>query len=280
MTPRQKRAEILVVGNELLNGTTLDTNSFWISKKLVKLGFKVERKTIVRDELHAISVAFKQCLSRKPEWVFSVGGLGPTYDDMTSRGLALSLKKRLMRDANAVNMVRISYKRRSAIFKMSGRRLTKSSLKMAMIPQGTTPLQNPVGSAPAVLAKCGSTRILLLPGVPAEMKAIFLDSAVPLLRKTSNFVRAENWIKLVGISESRLSPVISRISRRYESLLYIKSHPRGFEKGESVIHVQIILTTRPDGKNAGFIAIEDASRAIEAASRKMGAKVSRTKSVR
>ena len=279
MTPRQKRAEILVVGNELLNGTTLDTNSFWISKKLVELGFKVDRKSTVRDELAAISLAFKQCLSRKPDWVFSVGGLGPTYDDMTSRGLARALAKRFMIDNEAVNMVRASYKRKAAIFKRPTRRLTKPSLKMAMIPHGSTPLQNPVGSAPGVLAKSGGTRIILLPGVPSEMRAIFLNSAVPLLKKTSNFVRAENWIKLVGVSESRLSPAISRVSRRYETL-YIKSHPKGFEKGRSVIHVQIILTTRPDGKNAGLIAIEAASRTIEAASRKLGAKVSRTKSVR
>ena len=80
------RAEILVVGNELLNGTTLDTNSFWLSKELAKTGVKVERKTTVRDELSAISLAFKQCISRKPDWVFSAGGLGPTYDDMTVRG--------------------------------------------------------------------------------------------------------------------------------------------------------------------------------------------------
>ena len=272
------RAEILVVGNELLNGTTLDTNSFWLSKELAKTGVKVERKTTVRDELSAISLAFKQCISRKPDWVFSVGGLGPTYDDMTVRGLALALGKRLKLDPAAVRMLKESYKRRARFFKRPVKRLGKASMKMAMIPQGAKPLHNPVGSAPAVSARFGPTRIVSLPGVPSEMKGIFLTEVVPLL-KSSSFTNAEEWIRLQGISESQLSPTISRISRKHASLLYVKSHPKGFERGQSIIQVQIILTAPMDGRKAGLEALRDATREMEIAARKLGARVSRVKSV-
>jgi molybdopterin-biosynthesis enzyme MoeA-like protein len=134
----QKRVEILVVGNELLNGTTLDTNSFWLSRELGRSGLRVERKTTVRDELPEISTAFRQCISRKPDWVFSIGGLGPTYDDMTVRGLALALGRRLKLDPVAVAMLKESYRRRALLLKKPVRRLGNASLKMAMIPVGET----------------------------------------------------------------------------------------------------------------------------------------------
>jgi len=273
------RAEILIVGNELLNGTTLDTNSFWLSKELVRTGFMVDRKTTVRDELPAISLAFKQCISRKPDWVFSVGGLGPTYDDMTVCGLALALHRRLKLDPEAVGMLRENYKERARLFKRPVKRLTKASMKMAMIPQGAKPLHNPVGSAPAILARSGQTRIVSLPGVPSEMKGIFLNAVVPLL-KNSSFTNAEEWIRLQGISESQLSPTISRISRKHDPLLYVKSHPKGFENGLSVIQVQLILITTLQERRAGLKDLNDAAREMEIASRKLGARVTRVKSIR
>lgn len=277
--PRQKQVEILVVGNELLNGTTLDTNSFWLSKELVKIGFKVQEKTTVRDELPAIKSAFKNCIAKKPNWVFSIGGMGPTYDDMTVRGLSLSLGRKLKLDPTAVRMLKESYKRRANLLKRPTRKLTKASLKMAMLPRGATPIQNPVGSAPSVLVEHSGVRIVSLPGVPSEMKTIFLKQVRPMMRKDSNFVHAEEWIRIKGISESRLSPTISETYRKYGQVLYVKSHPRGFENGRSVIHVQIILTTQLKGKKKGLSILNEAAQRIEVAARRLGGSVSRIKSI-
>jgi len=277
----QPTSEMLVVGNELLNGTTLDTNSHWMSQELTKMGVKVNRKTTIRDELTVISKTFNECISRKPTWLFSIGGLGPTYDDMTIEGLANSAGKRLYLDRAAVQMLKESYERRRKMFNRPVRRMPKSSLKMATIPKGSTPLQNSVGSAAGVLLKVKGTTVVCFPGVPSEMKAIFTEQVVPLIKEESTqFVHAEEWLELLGTSESRLAPIVARISKKYSGLLYIKSHPMGFEKGKSLIHVQIILTVRKEDEEESLHFLEEATQILVRAAKKLGADVKRAKSVR
>jgi nicotinamide-nucleotide amidase len=277
----QLTSEIIVVGNELLNGTTLDTNSHWMSEQLTGLGVKVGRKTTIRDEMNVISTTFLECFKRKPDWLFSIGGLGPTYDDMTIEGLSITLGKKLYLDKRAVEMLKISYERRRKMFNTPLRRMSKASLKMAMIPEGATALPNSVGSAAGVLASSGITKIVSLPGVPSEMKAIFSEQVVPYIKTdASKFVHAEEWLEAVGISESRLSYAVSRISKKYAPLLYIKSHPMGFEKGKSVIHIQLILTAKAEEKERAFSTLEKASMEMYNSAKKLGAKLKRTKSIR
>ncbi len=278
---KQVKTEILVVGNELLNGTTLDTNSHWMSEELTKLGVRVTRKTTIRDELGVIILTFKECLRRKPEWIFSIGGLGPTYDDMTIEGLAKSVGKELYLDDSAVQMLKDSYERRRKMFNHPIRRLPKASLKMAMIPRGATALYNSVGSAAGVLLKVGNTTIASLPGVPSEMKAIFTEELVPRIQETSSkFINAEEWLELVGTSESRISTPVARISKKYSPLLYVKSHPMGFENGKSIIHVQLILTSKAQDKEKSVGQLEKAASEMITAAKKLGATVKTIKSVR
>jgi molybdenum cofactor synthesis domain-containing protein len=279
--PKQITAEILVVGNELLNGTTLDTNSHWMSQELTKLGVKVTRKTTIRDELDVIISTFKESLGRKPGWIFSVGGLGPTYDDMTVEGLAKSVGKDLYLDDSAVQMLKDSYERRRKMFNNPIRRMPKASLKMAMIPRGATALYNSVGSAAGVLLVIGNTSIASLPGVPSEMKAIFVEELIPRIQDTSSkFINAEEWLELIGTSESRLSIPVARISKKYSPLLYVKSHPMGFENGKSIIHVQLILTSKVQDKEKSTGILEKAASEMITAAKKLGATVKTIKSVR
>src|SRR6266571_4113717 len=87
--------EIISIGNELLVGQTMDTNSNWIAKRVNALGWSVQRVTIVRDSLSAISGSIVDVLERGPDLLFTVGGLGPTYDDMTLRGLSIAIRRPL-----------------------------------------------------------------------------------------------------------------------------------------------------------------------------------------
>jgi len=278
---RQITAEILIVGNELLNGTTLDTNSHWMSQELTKLGVMVTRKTTIRDEMNVIVSTFKECFRRKPDWIFSIGGLGPTYDDMTIEGFAKSVGKELYLDDSAVQMLKDSYERRRKMFNHPIRRMPKASLKMAMIPRGATALYNSVGSAAGVLLKVGKTQVVSLPGVPSEMKAIFTGELIPLIQPdSSKFIHAEEWLELIGTSESRLSTPVARISKKYSPLLYVKSHPMGFENGKSVIHVQLILTSDAKDKEESIIILEKAASEMITAAKKLGAIVKTIKSVR
>ena len=277
----QPTAEILIVGNELLNGTTLDTNSHWMSQELTALGVKIMRKTTVRDELSVISGTFLECLGRRPDWLFSIGGLGPTYDDMTIEGLAKALGKELYLDPDAVLMLKESYVRRRKMFNQPVRRIPRSSLKMAMIPRESIPLRNSVGSAAGVLAEAKGTRIASFPGVPSEMKAIFTEQVIPLIKKGSaKFVHAEEWLEILGASESRLAPIISRISKKYSPVLYIKSHPMGFENGKSLIHAQIIMTARKENEAESLKLLEQATRDLTRGIKRLAATIKKTRSVR
>ncbi|MHB1908872.1 MAG: competence/damage-inducible protein A [Nitrososphaerales archaeon] len=228
--------EILVIGNELLNGTTLDTNSHWLSIEIEKIGARLTRKTTVPDDLAVITRAFKECLSRKPSWIISLGGLGPTFDDITLEALALATRRPLALDKIAVNYMKDSYERRNR-----SRRLNKASLKMAIVPKGSIPLRNPVGSASGVLLEIGPASIVSLPGVPKEMKAIFQTELASRMKKEilPSSARKQEWINALGVRESQIAPYLKKIMDSSKGV-YVKSHPLGFRKGKSVLHFQLI----------------------------------------
>src|SRR5437899_3618201 len=106
---KSPKAEIVSVGNELLIGHTLDTNSHWIAKRFTKFGWTLQRITVLRDSLEAIKDGVTGALRRQPDLLITLGGLGPTHDDMTLKGVALALNKRLVLNAKASAMVKTRY---------------------------------------------------------------------------------------------------------------------------------------------------------------------------
>lgn len=218
-------SEILSVGNELLSGITINTNAHWISKKITEAGGFVKRITVIRDDINEISLAVKESVARKPNWLLISGGLGPTYDDKTLQGVGLGLGVELVLDNTAVEMLRKSYARRSVNYE-----LNEIRLKMARIPMGSIPIQNPVGNAPSVLIDTTETKIVCLPGVPKEMEAIFLESIYPQIKKIiGNFHTAESSHEIIGVSEAMLAPTLSKIvETNPPDLIYLKTHPQGY----------------------------------------------------
>ena len=125
--------------------------------------------------------------------------------------------------------------------------LTRFRRKMATLPDGTQPLPNPVGTAPGVTIKVGATRLVSLPGVPFEMKAIFTGSVIPMLRASKGQAPQEVSIGLVGIIESALAPALDRTRKAFPGL-YFKSHPRGREGGiRSLIQLHV-YSVDPDSR--------------------------------
>lgn len=226
--------EILSVGNELLLGNTINTNAAWIATQVTSAGAEVSRITMIGDNLSDISDALKQSLRRQPDFLIITGGIGPTFDDMTLKGVAKGLGRRTKLDRNAVRLIRRHYARR---FKGKPMRLTKARMKMAQIPEGSIPIHNPVGTAPAVLLPLNRTQIFCLPGVPSEAKAIFLESILgKILTKGRGRSYIESWLRISGILESSLAPIIDRVMS-HTTGVYIKSHPRGIEKNRSQIEL-------------------------------------------
>ncbi len=222
---RSPTAEIISVGNELLIGHTLDTNSHWISKHLTKFGWTLQRITILRDSLESIRHGVSSAIQRKPDLLITLGGLGPTHDDMTLKGVAMALNKTLVLNSEALAMVKARYARMETSVGM-----TRFRRKMAMLPESAVALPNPVGTAPGVLVKTRRTNVVSLPGVPSEMKSIFMGSVVPMLTVSKGKQPAEITIRLLGIVESALAPALDRTRRAFPGL-YFKSHPRGREVG-------------------------------------------------
>ncbi len=225
---------MLSIGNELLIGQTVDTNSNWIARQISMLGWTLQRITIVRDSLDAISKGVMEALERAPRLLVTLGGLGPTHDDMTLRGLSVAIGKPLVLNETALEAVQKKYERTD-----KPANLTRYRRKMAMLPKGAQPLPNPVGTAPGVLTKIGQTTIFSFPGVPEEMKAIFKLSVIPILSKPGVQSPREAFITLVGIIESALAPVLEQTQRMFPGL-YFKSHPKGRETGiRSLIQLHI-----------------------------------------
>lgn len=229
--------DILCIGNELLSGITLNTNAHWLSKKITKIGGFVRRVVVVRDDLNEIKLALLDSLIRNPNWIIICGGLGPTYDDKTLLGIGKALNKKLTLNSTALDMVKKSYRYRHRRVKIN-----KARLKMAIIPTGSTPIENPEGNAPGILLCVHKTQIICLPGVPIEMKAIATRSILPRMkREIGNFVIRETNYHVKGISEAMIS---SRLTKIVDSApndrLYLKTHPRGYVDNSPTIRIQLI----------------------------------------
>ena len=233
--------EILCVGNELLIGKILNTNGQWLARHATTLGIAVKQITVVTDDVKEIARALQEALARKPNFVITTGGLGPTFDDKTLKGIAKAVKRKLEINKKALKMIKEKYHHYVAERKMVKAKLTPAKIKMAKLPQGAEPLKNPVGTAPGMKIRVNGTLLAALPGVPPEMEAIFEESLAPLLKKESGEETFfEKSIYLHGIIESALAPVIDQVMRNNKPV-YIKSHPKGLGKG---IEIHFSTTAR------------------------------------
>ena len=260
--------EILSIGNELLLGNTINTNASWLSSQVTSLGGEVTRITTVGDKLGEISGAIKEALQRRPDFLITTGGIGPTFDDMTSQGVAKALGRRVKLDKEAVRLIREHYARRFH----ESIEFTKPRLKMGRIPTGSTPLHNPVGTAPAISLSVGGIQIFCLPGVPSEAKGIFRESISKRIRaKAGGKAFSEKWLKISGIMESALAPIIDRVMSHWAGV-YIKSHPRGVEASGRP-HIELHFSTFSSKQMRGAQAVGGALKEMRRELRAAGARV-------
>lgn len=228
---------MLAVGKELLIGRTLNTNAHWVGKRLARLGIMLKQVTTVDDDLAEISSSFRGITERGPEFLVVVGGLGPTPDDMTLRGVSAALGVGLRKDPQALKLILAHYAKRG----MADVEMTPARMKMARLPAGAEPVFNEAGTAPGVRLTAGKTTVFCLPGVPAEMRGIFRRTVEPEIRaKLGKLYRSYVTMKLEGVLESALAPAIEDELGRHPGA-YVKSHPRGVREGVSRIELDIAV---------------------------------------
>jgi nicotinamide-nucleotide amidase len=239
--------EIICIGNELLIGKVVNTNAQWLAKRVTTLGLNVNRVTIVSDLIKEIATAINESLLRKPQFIITTGGLGPTFDDMTLAGIAEALKMPLEVNQKALSMVKEKYRKFVEEGRIESIELTPPRVKMATLPAKSEPLLNPIGTAPGVLVKHQGCMIVALPGVPSEMEAIFDSSVAPLIKKAAgNNIFFETTLEVNGIMESDMAPLIDK-TMHDNPYVYIKSHPS--RTGEGTPHLELHLSTTAEDVN-------------------------------
>lgn len=168
------QAEIITIGDELLIGQVVDTNSAWLGRTLSEDGIKVTQITSVQDDPNQIMRTVNEALARV-SIVLVTGGLGPTRDDITKHTLAKLFGMKLVRDEQVYETVRRQLAVRGIAF-------NELNQEQALVPNGCTVLPNRNGTAPGMWFERGGKVLVSMPGVPFEMKALVTDEILPRLR--------------------------------------------------------------------------------------------------
>jgi competence/damage-inducible protein CinA-like protein len=217
------KAEIIAIGSELLTPDRTDTNSLFLTARLNSLGIEVTQKTVVGDSLAGIQTAFRDALERV-ELVVASGGLGPTEDDLTRDALAGLLGVRLMRNDGLVRLIQER-------FHSFGRTMAENNVRQAMVPEGATILPNARGTAPGLWIESKQRIVILLPGPPRELKAMFEAEVEPLLARRAPASRLHRReMRVAGLPESDLDLRIAPIYKSYADVeTTILAAPDGIE---------------------------------------------------
>ncbi len=202
-----EKAAILSTGDELTTGRTLDTNANFIADKLVGVGLDVTAIIVVGDYPERIAWAWHAAL-RQADVIISTGGLGPTVDDLTTETVAAVTGRQLMLDQEVADRIR-------KMFEAMGRVMPVNNLKQAQFPQGAVIIPNALGTAPGfrldLQTEHGQRHLIVLPGVPREMKPMIEEQVLPWLQQArgSNDVYLSHTFQTFGISESALDELVA-----------------------------------------------------------------------
>ena len=213
-------AEIVSIGEELLSSEseTIDTNSVYITKQLGSIGIRVLYKTTVGDDEQRITDVLKIALGRA-DIIITSGGLGPTVDDMTRQGVANAVGRGLEFRQDLLDGI-------AAKFNRFGSRMTDNNRIQAMIPEGSTVIDNPGGTAPGFTVEHEGRVIMSLPGVPREMKLMMELTVIPYLRERAGQVRVikTRIIRTAGIGESMIDDQIGHLEKLTNPTVGLNAH--------------------------------------------------------
>lgn len=193
-------AEIITIGDELLIGQVIDTNSAWMAEKLNAIGIKVHQITSISDNRNHILGTLAEA-SQRASLILITGGLGPTKDDITKQTLCEYFSSKLV-------FSEIAYESVESLFRNRGMKVTELNKLQAMVPECCTVIPNENGTAPAMMFEKDGCTYISMPGVPFEMKAIMENYVLPDLQKKSETCIFHRTILTQGVGESFLAAQI------------------------------------------------------------------------
>ena len=199
-------AEIITIGDEILIGQTVDTNSAWMGAELNNIGIGVTRITSISDKEEEIIKALDSALS-KSDIVLITGGLGPTSDDITKPALCRFFNTRLVFSTDVFNEVSNRLNHR-------GLPMNENNRHQADVPESCTVLMNKTGTAPGMLFNVNNKVVVSMPGVPSEMKHLMQVHVLPLLSRTyTGSAIVHKNIMSYGVSEAVLAERLEKFEK-------------------------------------------------------------------
>jgi len=201
-------AEIIAVGSELLTADRIDTNSLWLTGELNGLGVEVRRKIVVGDDRRLLAAAVRQSLEQV-SIVVVTGGLGPTEDDVTREAVAEALGRSLVFRQDLLDDLEKRFERVK-------RKMADNNRRQTFVVEGADPLPNGRGTASGQWIEERDKVVVLLPGPPHELQAMFLGECLPRLRKKLpvQVIRTRVY-RVAGMGESDLDQLISPVYKPY-----------------------------------------------------------------
>jgi len=247
--PTLAAASIVAIGSEMLGPLRQDTNSLWLSARLEELGIAVVRKSIVGDDPALIRQELDHA-ARGVRSIFTTGGLGPTADDVTVAAVAEWLGAPLARDEPFLDKMRQRFARR-------GFEMPACNAKQADFIVGAKVLENPRGTAPGFWGERNGTEIVILPGVPSEMKEIMESSVLPVFReRAAGVVGRRRILRIAGMGESAVEQLVAPVYVKW------KDDPVTILASPGEVQLHLAVRGRPDEAEAKLAAMEADFRAI------------------
>jgi len=243
------RAAIVAVGSEMLGPFRQDTNSLWLTARLEEVGIAVVRKSVVGDDPDGI-VRELEGAAAAAELVISTGGLGPTADDVTTAAAARWLGARLVRNAEFLAKMR-------ARFESRGIRMAAVNEKQADFIEGARVLENPRGTAPGFWGSKGGRELVILPGVPSEMREIMERSVLPeLAARAGGAVHRRRVLRIAGMGESAVEELVEPVYSRW------KEHPVTILASPGEVQLHLCVRGLPGEAEAVLASMEEDFRSV------------------
>lgn len=257
--PLSYQSIIITIGDELLIGQTIDTNSAWIAQQLNFIGINVKRRIAVADERSAIAGALDESLPQA-DMIFLTGGLGPTADDITKPLLSEYFGGNLVVNETVLQHVKQLFLKRNRPF-------LERNLKQAEVPDNCQVLFNRLGTAPGMWFEHGGKVVISLPGVPFEMQTIMTEEGLPRLKErfTGNHIIHKTMIA-AGVGESFIAEKIEDIETALPAHIHLAYLP-------TPGYVKLRLTTQGSDRSA---LLSDISTHAELIRKRLGKIISAT----
>lgn len=211
-------AEIIAIGTELLLGEIQDTNTVFLARAMRNAGINLFRTMMVGDNPQRIALAIQEALSRS-QIVITTGGLGPTVDDPTREAVAAALNVPVEYRPELWEQIQARFRRYNRV-------ATENNKRQAFIPQGATPIENMVGTAPAFICHAQGKVVISLPGVPREMEYLTENSVIPFLKEhfTLNATIQVHLIHVAGMGESQVDELIGEFESNTNPTVGLAAH--------------------------------------------------------